>query len=448
MNISNNKKVYIDETAVAMMNTFAELCGLYTVFVDADGKVVTQPSGPDTNIGEFFDLFEQPAYKNYYKDIQIKILEEDESTLFSREEGGAGKLNFAPVMYGDDFLGMWILASYTEKEDETLEAVMEKHLLTAEHISYYLRTHSTVKAETKKVKLLEAELQKQIKKNDLINKVIQVAVAKEEDFNLEEALSELVPGIAEIIDIDKVLIYSFPEINPSDYKLVYSWNKNETDATYTAARRWNGENFGDVKRQLVKKGSADFNPESSDLKIKEEMRKFDIKSMIVHPLYSHAKLYGFILFADSKLSRAWEDSEIKFTSGAALAIQDMIQKAENDDVLIKMNKQMAEIYHNFDECIFIRDAYTGEVLFANKAINEMMGRDFTGGDSREILTDLRDKFDNVGGMRKSFITKNKMASWRSYIQRFDTIMDVITMQVSWITGEPATLIILKKAENS
>ena len=80
-------------------------------------------------------------------------------------------------------------------------------------------------------------------------------------------------------------------------------------------------------------------------------------------------------------------------------------------------------------------------------MNEMLGEDFVGGDSRKIVTDLRDKFDNISGMRKPFITKEKVAKWRSYIQCMDDIMDITEIQINWLDGQPASLIILRKAKD-
>ena len=80
-------------------------------------------------------------------------------------------------------------------------------------------------------------------------------------------------------------------------------------------------------------------------------------------------------------------------------------------------------------------------------MNEMIGSNFEGRDSRELITDLHDRFDNITGMRKPFITKNKITNWRSYIQKLDDIMDITEIQIQWLKGERASLIILRKAKD-
>jgi hypothetical protein len=87
------------------------------------------------------------------------------------------------------------------------------------------------------------------------------------------------------------------------------------------------------------------------------------------------------------------------------------------------------------------------VLFSNKVMNEMMKKDFTGGNSREIMTDLHDRYDGEDVMRKAFITKNRVNTWRSYIRQFDSIMDITEISMEWLSGEPASLIVLREARD-
>ena len=125
----------------------------------------------------------------------------------------------------------------------------------------------------------------------------------------------------------------------------------------------------------------------------------------------------------------------------------MLENAIGDDNIRNVNKHLIETYNNFNVGIFVRDTYSGQVLFSNKKMNELMGYDFTGHDSRELITDLHDKYDNLDGVRKPFITKDRVVNWRRYIQKLDDIMDIVEIQIEWTSGEAASLIILRKAKD-
>ena len=77
----------------------------------------------------------------------------------------------------------------------------------------------------------------------------------------------------------------------------------------------------------------------------------------------------------------------------------------------------------------------------------MLGYDLTGGDSRKILKNLRDKFENMDGMRKQ-IASRKISNWCSYVPALDEIMDITEVPIEWLQGGAATMIIMRKAKDN
>ena len=175
--------------------------------------------------------------------------------------------------------------------------------------------------------------------------------------------------------------------------------------------------------------------------------RYGCKAVIAYPITLGDSFYGILFLGEAGGERIWTPDELRFTSNIAVVIQNMLENAVGDDNIRNVNKHLIETYNSFNVGIFVRDAYSGEVLFSNKKMNELMGYDFTGGDSREIITDLHDKFDNLAGVRKPFITKDKVVNWRRYIQRLDNIMDITEVRIDWLQGQAASLIILRKAKD-
>lgn len=125
----------------------------------------------------------------------------------------------------------------------------------------------------------------------------------------------------------------------------------------------------------------------------------------------------------------------------------MLENADGDDNVRNVNKHLIETYNSFHEGIFIRDLYTGYVFFSNKALNDMLGYDLTGGDSRKILKNLRDRFEHMDGVRKD-IAGRKITNWCSYVPALDEIMDITEVPIEWLQGGAATMIIMKKAKDN
>ena len=110
-----------------MMETVSKMSNLYSVLVSTEGKVRIPPVGPSTNMGDFYDLFEKPEYKAYFKTILQKVEENEGPTIVCREEGGNGRISAAPIMIKDKLYGIWILGSYTPEETERLKNLCESH---------------------------------------------------------------------------------------------------------------------------------------------------------------------------------------------------------------------------------------------------------------------------------------------------------------------------------
>ena len=204
-----------------------------------------------------------------------------------------------------------------------------------------------------------------------------------------------------------------------------------------------------VIEEGIKKGQGQYLVDSANVTAEDKLNvmRYDFKSMVAFPVYINNKLYGIIIFAESKFERIWSSDELRFTKSVTLVIQNMLENTEVEGNVRIVNKHLVETYNNLKVGVFVRDAYTGEVLFSNAKMNKMLGYDFVGGDSRVILTDLHDRFDNITGMRKPFITKEKVVNWRSYIKSLDNIMDITEIQMMWLDGQPASLIILRKAKD-
>lgn len=434
-------------TIQKMMQTFSNLSNLYSVFVDMEGKIVFAPTGPATNMGDFYDLFEKPAYKMYYKYIKRVVAEQDEPTIMDREEGGGGKISAAPISMGNEQCGLWILGSYTTEETERLEEVYEDQWAMADMISEYLYKSKIIEVETAKARGAGKKLREELARQSIVNGALNKINSRTMGLP-DEAIEETMREVGLQMDIDKVILYTYGRERTGAYDMRNYWDVSgeapDEALTYTLPKRMNLVEDG------IAKGEGVYVVDSTNLteESKINIMRYNFKAVISYPIYLNGKFYGIIFFAECKSERVWTKEERRFTQSISLVIQNMLENAEGDDNIRNVNKHLIETYNNFKVGIFVRDAKSGKVLFSNKAMNEMIGGDFEGRDSRELITDLHDRFDNITGMRKPFITKDKIVNWRSYIQKLDDIMDITEIQMEWLKGERASLIILRKAKDN
>ena len=429
-----------------IMKVFSGLSDLYSVYVDLDCKIKFPPVGPSTNMGDFYDLFEKPSYKEYFKYIKQVVINNDAPTILDREEGGIGKISAAPIRLGEQILGIWILGSYTETETEKLKKIYEDHWVIATLLSDYAYKNAMIDREIAKSRGAGAKLREELARQNIINEALSKINSKLAD-NVDSIVEETIKDAGIHMNIDKVFIYTMAKGNSEEYKLRSYWDATGEAPSEDLYKTLPGRMY--LIEDNIKDGQGVYMVDSSVMTEDDKLNimRFNFKSVLAYPLYLNNKIYGTIFFAVSRMQRLWTSDELRFTKSIALVVQNMFENAEGDENIRSVNKHLISTYNNFKVGVFVRDTYSGEVLFSNSKMNEMLGYDFTGGDSRIILTDLHDRFDNITGMRKPFITKEKIVNWRSYIKSLDDIMDITEIQIEWLKGEAASLIILRKAKD-
>lgn len=430
-----------------VMNLFAKITKLYSAFVDLDGRVVYPPVGPATNLGDFYDLFEKPEYKEYYKFIKDTAINSREAVVIERKEGGDGRICAAPIMLNGQVIGIWLLASYTREETEKLLELSEDHKKMGALLSEYAYKAQKLGVESAKSRGAGIKLREELAKQSIIVDALSKINSKLID-SVDQVIAEVLRDVGINMSLDKVMFYKVSQNPTEGFAIESCWDPT-------------GHNYVDGELDTIPKNkyifvhefeenNGQYYVDSSNMTEAKKLvlMNYGFKSFIAQAIYMNDTLYGMLVFANFKSERIWTNEELRFAKSITLVIQNMIENAYGDDNIRNVNNHLIETYNNFNVGIFVRDAYTGEVLFSNKYMNNMLGYDFLHGDSRELITDLHDKFDNISGMRKPFITKNKITSWTSYIQKLDAIVDITEIKIEWLSGQPASLMILRKAKES
>lgn len=428
------------------INLFAKLARLYSTFVNLEGKVVIPPVGPDTNLGDFYDLFEKPAYKEYYKAIESNALSNEGPVIMDREEGKSGKICAAPIYVNGEAVGLWILGSYTEEETERLNSIYKMQWSSAGMIADYMEKDMCSTVEAAKARGAGVKLREELARQNIINEALS-KVNSNLMASVDKVISETMRDVGVNMDVEKVMLYFASKGNLNKYDLNNYW---DAGGAAPGSELQVGISKGiQIVQSEFRNGKEHFVIDSTNMtaEYKLGLMHYGIRAIIIQPIFMNDEIQGMLLFAECKSERVWTKEELRFSKSITLVIQNMLDNAYGDDNVRNVNKQLIDIYNAFKVGIFVRDAYTGEVLFSNKAMDEMLGYDFKGRDSRELITDLHDRFNSISGMRKPFLTKNKETSWRCYIQKLDAIMDINEIKMEWLNGQPASFIVLRKAKD-
>ena len=426
---------------------FASLAGLYSVVLSPEGKSLFPAVGPDTNLGDFYDLFQTPRYRELFEELKEKMLHVDyQPKIIDRPEGGIGKLSAVPLMIGGELQAVWVIGSYTQEETDKLSEVYEKQWSVGALLEEFLKKSISLEVEVAKArgagKKLREELSRQNIANEALTKISSSLIDR-----VDQAIAETLHAAGMNLDVDRIFLYTMDRDRKKGYKLrsQYSLMGAEPDVELLTILP---ERMDNVIRMIEDAGGrvvADRNTMTEEYKL--TLMRYSFNGVVIYPIYLEEKIYGMLFFAEASAERVWTKEELRFTKSISLIIQKMIENADGDGNLRRVNRDLIETYNTLTVAMFVRDLTSGEVLFSNTEMDKLVGYEFTGTDSRRLIVDLHDRFDSIDTMRKPFINKERVTNWRSYLQPLGQIMDITEIRMEWLRGEPASMIFLRKPKD-
>ncbi|MBR4515591.1 MAG: PAS domain-containing protein [Lachnospiraceae bacterium] len=446
INLDDSEYAFIGEKnkAKELMDAFAGLTGLYSTVLDKEGRNKFQPVGPDTNMGDFYDLFQTPGYRDFFNKVRVSLEGDAFPEIKERLEGGDGRLSMAPIYYNDSLQAIWVLGSYTASESRRLERVYKAQWEFAELVSDFLVKSFALEVEAARAKGAGKKLREELARQNIINEAlskINLNMAGDTDMVIDETIRDV--GIN--LNLSKILLLTANHRKGKGF---------EMRAFYDSAGEMPSvilQHFSDAKMKVVTDiveangGRAVLDSNNITEEIKMILMKYNSLSVIIDPIILNEQIYGYIFYSEEKANRNWTKEEARFTRNISLIIQNMLDNADGSANAKTVSLELIESFNYLKIGVFVKDSESAEVLFSNKALNNMLGYDFTGKDSRELIQDLHDRFDDIGAMRKGFVDKDKHVTWRSYISAVDCIMEIEEIRIEWLQGEPASLFFLRKA---
>lgn len=427
-----------DEFLDELVEAFASVTGLYSVLIDTDGKFITKPLGPVEHLGEFYDMFERPFYKELYQRFTDTVLTHREPVVMEMDDGNPdSRISGAPIMMDDKHVATWILCAYSKTERNRLMDMYRAHWSLSERVSNYLYNETVVAKEIQRCRLNELRLEKHIKQQEIITDLLS---------NLQGSTIHTVDSILErvgrYLDVERVVCYGLDEQSHT-FTVRQAWDVQGLDEKYKTPITWRENENLDTVRILRNQDYLVISDRQCYLDVKKILMEKRIKAMLLVPLCRADKIVGAIICSDYRRHRVWQDSEIQFLRNIRNIVQQILLEPLDGGDLRSMTTSILEAYNYCPEIVYIRDASTGQIYFSNKTADEAFGMALKGYDSNLIAKSLVSRYENNPAMRKHFVYNKNVTKWESYIKQLDKIMSVEEIHIEWYEGREAKLVILK-----
>lgn len=423
-----------------MQNALSKNANYYTLVLDSEGRQLTTPAGPICDMGLFYDLVERPLFKERFGSMTERAKEQRIPVSVSIEiDSMKVHMVFAPLMVEDIVVAYWMLTSFSQDGTTILGDVVENQWHLAGSIAKYFYAQDMVQKEAKSRKLAELQLRKEQTERRVIDDIIASMIRER-----ETALNEMCHKIGAYLSVENIAIYL--EEENEKIENCFAWNRSDEETAFFDIMELSKSEYRAVKERFKKEALLIADAKGDDMFL-SEIAKRTGKAVVIHKIELASGKDGYVVLGDEERNREFDMVDLHFVRVVATVFGNFIsyrQKKNGPDVV---KSGVLESYHHIRDAIFVKDNRTGEIIFANKAMDKLFGYSVVGMCATDIINDQMEQYRHIGGVKKRFIDNRKVTKWQTYMQELNQIMNIVEVHMETLYGEDWSLFIIKKNKN-
>lgn len=414
----------------------------YTVLLDFCGKQLISPGGPARDMGQFYDMFERPDFKQLFEEISLQIRVENIPVYrnFSMDSMKVS-IVFSPIVIETNVIAYWVMASFGSEGMEKLSPAVEAQWQLANSIAKCFYADEVIENEVHHRKLIEMQLSKEQKERDMIEELVS-CISRDG----VAAIGEICQKAGSFLDVTNIGIYTIDK-QSGDSELYYEWSQSGEDGVFFRRMALSASEYKVAKEHFKKDGILIADKQLQDPFLKEFVIRTDMGAIMLVEIKLSEESKGYIMIADRDKNRIFNKNMIRFTKVLTDLFGRMLFGDEKSSKLELLHEGFLDAYNHIRDAVFVKDNRSGDIIFANKATDKLFGYSLEGRQSSEIIVDQMAQYRTIQGVRRRLIADKKITKWQSYMKELDQIMNIVEVHLDTINGADCSLIILKKNKN-
>ena len=424
-----------------MADTLMHHANYYGVMLDKAGKFLTNPTGPMHSMGQFFDLFERPQFKELFHNIseQLQDLKIPQSTTIV-VDGMDVHMAFSPLIVDDYVMAYWVLASFEKDGKEQLNDVTGPQWQLVNSVAKYFYAEQMIEEEEKLRKLTEIRLHKEEQERHMIQDLI-ASMSR----GGEVGLAEICQKTGTYLNIENIGFYLQ---NTEDGKMetYYVWNDKGEYVPTLDSLVFSDAEYKEMQNHFRQSQMIFVNRQTENPFLKELIRRTGMSALLFYSMKQRSGVSGYLVFADSQ-KKSFDEKDLNILKSVAEMGENIVANANRVMKPEVLKESFLDAYDHIRDAVFVKDNKSGEIIFANKAMDKLFGYSIVGMRATDVVKDQLEQYRNIQGVRKRFISNKKVLKWQSYMQELDQIMNIVEVHMDMLSGSECSLFILKKNKN-
>lgn len=422
-----------------MAQTLSQNVSYYSVVVDIEGALVTTPAGPGKDIGQFYDLFERPQMKEEFVRLSGKAKEEllPQSASLSMNKMNVHMV-FAPLTVQNEVMAYWVLTSFAKDGDVVIGSVIEQQWQLANAIAKCFYAEEAVTTETRLRKLTEIQLHKEQQERHVLQDMIDIMVQQG-----EAGLGEICQKAALYLNISDIGIY-VENKETEKVEKYFSWDLTSDNPAFFDVMVMSVSEYKVLHNLLKDDKVVTADSTSTNLFLSELIRQTDMGNILFQAIEMADGIDGYVVFADKDKTHVFDHKDKHFIMSVTEIFGNIIFGRNKSSKMDILKEGVLDAYDHIRDAVFVKDNRTGDVIFANKAMDKLFGYSVVGMSAGDVVNDKLEQYRNMQGVRKRFITNKKVTKWQSYLKELDQIMNIVEVRLDLSERMDCSIYILKK----
>lgn len=436
-------KEFIDQNMLEdYFNNYASSCDLYSTVLDLNGRIIVEPSGPKSYLGEFYNYMENLEYDPFFSKIKNSVVQDIGPLFMELEEIGTestyseGRLSAAPIVINGICCGIWIMYAHNAAQAQKLFKVYRNQWSIAEvmssHLSKLYSKSISVAEDISERDALEFEIQEKKIVNSIMSEM------DEGELDLEKCFAK----VGTLLGVDHVVYYMNDPSNPEKMNLGEFWSREGKASMGKQPFEWNHDHYDKDIQIKIKDEGIVIDSKSMTNKMRVEVFEGNVRAIMVFPLKRKKKYYGRLIFIENSRERLWKESEVNFAREITKLVAKSVAAREENIGFTEDLEMMYTVLDAVDSIAFIRNDDTGRIVYCNDAFKKLFNTDMIGADSFRMIPKGVEDLSVLSDNPKTSAEKKNSTRFTRYINELGGIFDVSEIFLDSKNGEKMAAIIL------
>ncbi len=280
------------------------------------------------------------------------------------EQRQIDSLILMPLFVNGNIHGMILMGDINQRQWSN----DEKNLLisVAQIVSSALQKQKAAQAQIEAQQRIARNLERQ----ELLNSVL---VPLQKSNNLKESIGSAITEVGRYARVSRVSVFELSD-NEDYVNYTYEWCEVGIEPQIDKFNRYASDTFTPLWKAFSDKPTV----KVSDIKqlspvLQHILKQQQTQSLLFLPLYVDGALKGCICFAECHYQREWTDDEVALLTGFAQILSSSLQQLKAEVAQEAVRQAMTTVLDNTPLQIYVSDATTSEILFANLAVKNALG---------------------------------------------------------------------------